>query len=593
MRLTAVEQKFKAREGLGAGCAMPSTSVWSQLRDFFWSDPLLGVAVAAAVVALATTPMAFAILGRMGYFYARRGRVIQKPSFSAVVVAMMLVMGIPAIFCALVVKSRYFDRNRYEFDPNRVWTVLDQGRGYQSREEINQALRAEMERLARERKGLVESVKKLDEALLALRAAAAQSPATAQAMPEVLQRLAGVRKVVGLDGPQQLMDFTAPPVELGAARLPAAIAAGPAPAAPVAVSAPAPTVPARAGGGLTPVEAQRELSAVPEPQRALASMLPLTDLPPGWELGKDMGASGKARLETFNAENLYEKIDGRAESFVQYDVKGMAYTFYHPAGDDSGEVQLYIFEFGNALKALGKYGSEKPEDAQPIALGAEGYTTAGSTFFYMGKYYVQLIANQDDPKYAAFALELAKRIAAQARQPQAPAATAATSPETPVKPGAATPEALFALLPAEPKRSGPKFVPEDVFGYSFLSDVFMADYKEGEVAWQGFLRPYPTPEAAQAVFNQYVASAKQDGAELKMVEAEGADRMVISANIGLVDVIFQKGNVLAGANGATEAGPAERFARAFAKSLPTTVPFLESEKKSTLEDMESTEKQKE
>src|SRR5262249_15281081 len=149
------------------------------------------------------------------------------------------------------------------------------------------------------------------------------------------------------------------------------------------------------------------------------------DLPPGWEVGKAMGASGKARLETFNAENLYEKIDGRAESFVQYDVRGMAYTFYHPAGDDSGEVQLYIFEFGGPWRALGRYGAEKPDAAKRLPLGAEGYASAGSTFFYAGKYYTQLVSNKDDPKFAEFALAIAKRIAS-AQQPKPAAADTAS-----------------------------------------------------------------------------------------------------------------------------------------------------------------------
>ena len=48
--------------------------------------------------------------------------------------------------------------------------------------------------------------------------------------------------------------------------------------------------------------------------------------------------------------------------------------------------------------------------------------------------------------------------------------------------------------------------------------------------------------------------------------------MVLSDNIGLVDVVFRKGNCVAGANGATTAAPAEAFARALAKSLPASVP---------------------
>ena len=72
-----------------------------------------------------------------------------------------------------------------------------------------------------------------------------------------------------------------------------------------------------------------------------------------------------------------------------------------------------------------------------------------------------------------------------------------------------------ALLPTSQGRSAPKYVAQDVFGYSFLSDVFMADYKDGEATWQGFLRPYPTPEAAKAVFDQYLSTVKKDGAEIK------------------------------------------------------------------------------
>ena len=188
---------------------MNSTGLWTQYRDELVSDPLLVMALSAALIALATTPVAFAILGRLDWFKARRGRILQRPEFASIVASMLLVMGIPAIFAALVIKSRAFDRNRYEFDPNRVWSVLEQGRGLQSLREADDAVKQEMGRLALERKNLVDNVKKLDDAMLALRSVAGTSPAVAQRFPSVLQSLAGVRKSVGVDGPQQLQDFTA------------------------------------------------------------------------------------------------------------------------------------------------------------------------------------------------------------------------------------------------------------------------------------------------------------------------------------------------------------------------------------------------
>lgn len=595
---------------------MNSTGLWTQYRDEVAGDPLLVLALSAALIALATTPAAFAILGRLEWFKARRGRILQRPEFASIVVGMLLVMGIPAIFAALVIKSRTFDRNRYEFDPNRTWSVLEQGRGLQNLREADEAVKQEMGRLALERKNLVDSVKKLDDAMLALRTVAGTSPAVAQRFPGVLQSLAGVRKSVGVDGPQQLQDFTAPPVDLramaaaGLANSPSVMLATNAPAGLVPPTSPAPIAAATSSNGLSRAEIETELATVPEPQRKIAAMLPFADLPAEWTVGK----LAERHLETFNADNLYEKIDGRAESFIQYGVKGMAYAFYHPTGDPSNELQLYVFEMADPLKALGKYGSEKPDEFKAVPIGNEGYTTAGSTLFYSGRYYTQIVSTQDDPKFGAFALELAKRVAASQApgSSKAPAAatTAATSipaaatngPSTgtppavasaeraagsegeiktgtaPTKPGQPdfTPADYFALLPAAGRQGDAKYVAQDVFGYSFLSDVFMADYKSGEVSWQGFLRPYRDASEAKDVLAKYIIGVKKDGAEVKTVTAEGADEMVISNNIGLIDIVFRKGNTLAGANGATSAPPAEEFARALAKSLPATVHTLDS-----------------
>jgi hypothetical protein len=570
------------------------------------------LALCAALLAFASTPLVFAVLGRRDWFKARRGRVMQRPEFSSIVAAMILVMAIPSIFAALVLKSRSFDHNRYEFDPNKTWSVLEQGREFKSVKDADAAVKQEMQRLALERKNLVENVKKLDEAMLALRGVAGTSPAVSQRFPRVLQTLAGVRKSVGVDGPQQLLDYTAPPVDLRAMAAAGMTTTPPVAAAPISTAGPVSNPPTLAvaaspGNGLSPAQIEAELTAVPEPQRKLAAMLPLADLPPEWTIGK----SGEHQIETFNADNLYEKIDGRAESFIQYGVKGMAYTFYHPTGDSSNELQLYIFEMSDPLKALGKYGSEKPDEFKTVPIGNEGYTTAGSTLFYSGRYYTQIVSTQDDPKFTAFALDLAKRVAARQKPGGAAAspapgtvvaaatnqpangvgATVATEPsngstaetkpnlEKPSPtPAEVTPATFFAFLPAANRQGDPKYVAQDVFGYSFLSDVFMADYKQGNDSWQGFLRPYRDAQEAKAVFEKYIVGVKKDGAEVKTLSTPGADEIVLSNNIGLVDVVFRKGNTLAGANGATSAAAAEAFARDLAKSLPATVPTLDSAK---------------
>src|SRR5271166_3067411 len=116
---------------------MNVTGLWAKYSNELRDDPLLVLALTAALFALASTPIAFAVLGRMQWFKARRGRVLQRPAFSSIGIGMVLVMAIPAFFAALVLKSRSFDKNRYEFDPNRTWSVLEQGRGLKDVEEAD------------------------------------------------------------------------------------------------------------------------------------------------------------------------------------------------------------------------------------------------------------------------------------------------------------------------------------------------------------------------------------------------------------------------------------------------------------------------
>src|SRR5262249_40951146 len=139
--------------------------------------------------------------------------------------------------------------------------------------------------------------------------------------------------------------------------------------------------------------------------------------------------------------------------------------------DESNEVQLYIFEMESPLKALGKYGSEKPAEAVLVEVGDEGYTTAGSTLFYADRYYTQIVSTKDSPEFASFAHAIAERVAAKQAPARAQGATAETG-----EGASSTPATMFKLLPAGPKRSGEKYVAQDVFGYEFLSDVFLADY---------------------------------------------------------------------------------------------------------------------
>ncbi len=555
--------------------------LWADLQAFAQDSPLNALATAAAAIALATIPLAYLVLARTPWFKAHRGRVTRTPSFAAVVSALLLTMGIPAILLALFVKSQYYDRNRYEFDPSRVSSVLDQGRQFELRglkeslEKADEAVRAEQARLTAERRALIDAVKKLDSAMLTLGEAALRTRPTSEALSPTVQALANIRKAVGVDAdprwqelvailndPERRLQLIEPtaPVLMAGAPMPAAIPAGPPPLS------------------LGPYEG--ELSAVPAPQKPLALLLPLDQIPNGWTVAD---LSGR-HLETFNAENLFEKINGRAESFIQYDVDGMAFASLQPADDPAaGDVQLYVFSFASPLKAFGKYGSERPPTSEPFDVGSAGYLDGTSAAFHADKFFVQIISSSKDPRFGAFVQQIAHLVANRIQPPTpapatAPAAAPNAPPSTDSTPAAADPIALLNLLPKAPNRDQPQYVAQDVFGYSFLSDVFLAGYRDDNASWQAFLRPYATPADAITIFDKYLETARADGATVTPLESDSTDRMAACLNpdIGLYDVVFLKGNTLAGVNGSTDPKSAETFARQFARGLPATLPALAS-----------------
>ena len=195
-------------------------------------------------------------------------------------------------------------------------------------------------------------------------------------------------------------------------------------------------------------------------------------------------------IETFNADNLFEKIDGRAESFIQNGVKGMACCSYHPPGNEDDEVQLFIFEMGDPLKARGKYDSEKPDEAKPLASVGEGGLHGGRQRVLPLR---PLLHDRERRSGRPEAGGVRPRTGQEGRRaPEDGPRARGPSPR-----GRCSPS-----CPPSRRRSGMKYVAQDVFGYSFLSDVFLADYEVGDVKFQGFLRPYATAEEAQEDLRQ-------------------------------------------------------------------------------------------
>ena len=215
---------------------------------------------------------------------------------------------------------------------------------------------------------------------------------------------------------------------------------------------------------------------------AAVESAPLRGLAPdGW---RDLGA-----VESFTAETLYEKINGRAEQYVAYDVAGM--DFVGLAGGDGQFIDVFVYDMAAVDNAFGIYAVERPEDAELQALGDQGYRAESSYFFWKGTYYGQIIASDVGEEMRAASENIARTLVER----------------LPGREGS-----VWGLenLPRE-DRLFVQYFKRDALSLDFLRETYTAKYRSADGEWTSFVSLHDTPEAAAATMEQYLAYLRDYG----------------------------------------------------------------------------------
>jgi hypothetical protein len=174
-------------------------------------------------------------------------------------------------------------------------------------------------------------------------------------------------------------------------------------------------------------------------------------------------ATTPVREPVIYVENLWEYIDGAAESYHNY---GFVALLHREFKTSRSELTVDIYDMGAALNAFGIYAAERPPDQAVIPIGAEGYLDEYALHFYRDHYYVKLsaYAESDD---------------AQARRDEA-RRTLETMAEAISRQigGSRSPPGVFALLPDKERVPGSeRFLGRYPLGYDFLAPAIQADFR--------------------------------------------------------------------------------------------------------------------
>lgn len=238
-------------------------------------------------------------------------------------------------------------------------------------------------------------------------------------------------------------------------------------------------------------------AAVQEPSRANPAPAPASEATSGaaerGPLPPDLaaGAFHEGKIGAYTPENLYVKIDGRAEYYLGFGLKGM-HSVTLEAGSGSGaSVEIELYDLGAARNALGCYNGER-------APGAESTVESGSTFRFdrnaafltRGPYYARFVGSDETPEVVGEVKRLVELLRQKLPSEELPWAFD-----------------LFVdqlKLPA----SQVSYARENAFSFGFAHDVYKVSLSaaDSQENMEAFVAVKADPAAASAMAKQF-----QDG----------------------------------------------------------------------------------
>ncbi|MDJ0522747.1 MAG: hypothetical protein QNJ90_11830 [Planctomycetota bacterium] len=124
-------------------------------------------------------------------------------------------------------------------------------------------------------------------------------------------------------------------------------------------------------------------SLVAQEAPQVVTPFPITS-PAGWPRGA---------IEHYDVDGLFEKINGKADAYIVFDVIDLTFAGYANPQDPSVYVDVYIYDMAEPLNAYGIYRVQRSGQEEAVDAGAEA-CRAGSAFFgRKGSHYVEVVGS--------------------------------------------------------------------------------------------------------------------------------------------------------------------------------------------------------
>ena len=277
----------------------------------------------------------------------------------------------------------------------------------------------------------------------------------------------------------------------------------------------------------------------PGPATAAGFVLPADGELPGWSLVTDR--------EHYEADNLWEYINGQADFFIDYGFVRVD-TAEYQNDQESSSVVLEVYRMGRPQEAFGIFAAERTRDDRPFEIGAGAYLGANILGFWQAELYVKLTSFDEGPAIERLLIGMAEEISSRI-------------------PGQRRELETLLLFPEEGRvEASERFIPKNFLGQPYLSDAYRVDFTYDGQQLQLFAIETGSPSEAQSHFTRLEDFYRgRSQSQVALETTEDPPMLIVDGPSKIV--VFQLDHRLGGALGMQNLEAGRAAAQALAEKM--------------------------
>ena len=245
--------------------------------------------------------------------------------------------------------------------------------------------------------------------------------------------------------------------------------------------------------------------------------------------------------ETFDAHDLSNKINGKAELYLSAGFTGLVSQRYRDEVASDLWIEAFVYDMGGGHNAFAVFSAQRRENAESLDFTQYAYRSPNAVFLVHGQYYIELIAS------------LASSQVIQSMETLALAFIRNTQTET----------ITIAEQDLFPKQDliadSISLIAADAFGYEQLNQVYTAEYRLNDEPLMAYLSRRQTPREAQELASAYGKFLINFGGQ-KLEQQLPIKNAQLTEILDTYEIIFYYGPFLAGVREATTRVQAAKLA---------------------------------